>query len=384
MHFVALGHMDPNDEAFWSGIPLNIVKNLRDAGHRVTTIGPLAPEVTLWGRIKGRLYRHVIGKTYLINRDPGIAKRRARHANLLLRQVPLADAVIVFYPPDAAYLRCTCPLIIIHDATWHQFSSFYADRDALASETQSGGDKLDRLGLANCDHAIYCSKWARDSAILQYQAEPAKICVVPFGASLVSVPARDQVDAWRHERGKEPCRLLFVGVDWSRKGGPDAVAITRYLCDLGLEAELHVVGATPPGDLPQFVRAYGFLSKKDPAQWRTLETLFKQADFFVMPSRAECYGLVFAEAAAFGVPVVTTTVGGIPEILGDGGWGLALSPEAGPEPFARWIRSHHEDREAYGRSSRAARLAFEARLNWPAFCEKLVQIVVAAPIERRR
>src|SRR5579862_1567190 len=119
MRFVLLGHMHPNDEAFWSGIPMQIGQSLRDAGHEVATIGPLEPGVTTWGRIKGRFYRHAFGKNYLINRDPGVNRARAVHANRLLSQHAAADAVVVVYPPDAAYLQCPVPLILVHDATWY-------------------------------------------------------------------------------------------------------------------------------------------------------------------------------------------------------------------------------------------------------------------------
>ena len=125
MHFVVLGHMDPEGEAFWSGIPRNIVRGLRSAGHRVTTIGPLKPHVTSWARIKGRFHRHTRAKVYLINRDPAVAHQRAQHANRLLRDCGTMDAVIVPYLPDAAYLSCSAPLILVADATWHQLLDFY-------------------------------------------------------------------------------------------------------------------------------------------------------------------------------------------------------------------------------------------------------------------
>ncbi len=48
----------------------------------------------------------------------------------------------------------------------------------------------------------------------------------------------------RH-RPDERCRLLFVGVDWYRKGGDRAVEAARILNEGGLPTELHVVGSAP-------------------------------------------------------------------------------------------------------------------------------------------
>ena len=282
MHFVVLGHMDPEDEAFWSGIPKNIVRGLRDAGHRVTTIGPLQPQVTLWGRIKGRFYRHVWGKVYLINRDPAVARLRAQHANRLLRDCGTVDAVIVPYLPDAAYLNCPAPLILVHDATWHQLLDFYPgyERKRIARETQNGGYEMDLLSLRKCDRAIYASRWAATSAIDDYRIDPAKVCVLPLGAGLTSVPTRDQLVRWVKGRGRGPCRLLFVGIDWYRKGGDIAVAIAQRLASRGVPVELQVVGCDPAGAVPSFVRSFGFLSKTDPRAGACHPTALRRGGFF--------------------------------------------------------------------------------------------------------
>jgi hypothetical protein len=212
MHIAAVGHENAMVEPFWSGIPFNVVHALRDAGHSVTCLGPLLPSVTLGGRIKGRVHRHLAGKTYLINRDPAIFRRRAPHAAELLAKCGPVDAVITLYPPDAAYLQSAAPVILIHDATWHQLLDFYPgyERARLAGETQSGGEALERLALANCDGVVYASHWAARDAVGWYGVDPDKIRVAPFGANLRTAPDAGDVERWRQQRGGGPCRLLFV------------------------------------------------------------------------------------------------------------------------------------------------------------------------------
>jgi glycosyltransferase involved in cell wall biosynthesis len=50
------------------------------------------------------------------------------------------------------------------------------------------------------------------------------------------------------------------------------------------------------------------------ASWREL---WRQADFFVMPTKHEAFGMVYQEAAAAGLPVVATNLNAIPEIVED-------------------------------------------------------------------
>ena len=54
--------------------------------------------------------------------------------------------------------------------------------------------------------------------------------------------------------------------------------------------------------------------------------LMAAADLFVLPSVAEAFGVVFAEAIYLGVPIVATRIGGIPEIVSDGVDGILIPP----------------------------------------------------------
>jgi glycosyltransferase involved in cell wall biosynthesis len=201
------------------------------------------------------------------------------------------------------------------------------------------------------------------------------VAVHPFGANLASVPDGNELRDAMGRRGVGRCRLLFVGVDEYRKGADVAVAVARQLRARGVEVDLQIVGGDVPGEDHDLVRRYGFLSRKDAMQGTRLAQLFLQADFFLLPARADCTPIVLSEAAASGLPVATTKVGGIGEIVRAGTWGIALAPEASPADYADWIKQTYSDRGAYERMAKAARLDYEERLNWDSFCRRLTAIV---------
>jgi glycosyltransferase involved in cell wall biosynthesis len=154
-----------------------------------------------------------------------------------------------------------------------------------------------------------------------------------------------------------------------------AVAAALELHRRGLPVELDIVGPPALPDLPDFVRSHGFLLRGNPADARLLNELYAGADFFILPSRAECYGIVLCEAAAFGLPTVTANTGGIPEIIGRGDWGVALPRDASPTDYADWIAAAYADRSRYQSLSRAARRDYDDRLNWRAFCRQVTDLI---------
>jgi glycosyltransferase involved in cell wall biosynthesis len=378
MHLVVIGGRDPADSDTWSGTPRALIAALREQRHRVSTVGPLQKIDTTWPRLKAHWHSRVHAKTYLVYRDPAAIRRRAIPLSAALRALEPYDAVIAWHAADGAIARPSAPLIFINDAIWRQLLDCYShyDRRRLTQSGIAGGEALDRAALANCDRAIYSSHWAADAAHASYATPAEKIGVHPFGANLPIIPTEDALRNAIAERGHGPCRLLFVGLDWQRKGGDTAMAVARKLNDRGIDCKLEIVGASPAEKLPGWARPHGFLPRNDPHARAQLASLFMQADFLILPAHADCTPIVLNEAAAYGLPAATKAVGGIPEIVGDSGWAKAFSPGAGAETFADWIASVYHDRAAYERMAWLARREYASRLNWPAFARTLTMTIV--------
>jgi glycosyltransferase involved in cell wall biosynthesis len=222
---------------------------------------------------------------------------------------------------------------------------------------------------------LYPSEWVARSAIDHYGADPGRVHVIPYGANLDEVPPREAATG---RRPGERCRLLFLALEWERKGGDIAFATLLELEEVGIRAELVVCGATPPAAIRhERLVVLGRLDKNDPAQLERLVDLLATSDFLLRPTRAECYGIVFCEAAAFGLPVITTATGGVTTIVRHGENGLALPLDAGPQDYAAAIARLHGDPDAYTAMAVAGRLAYEERLNWGSWAEQVLTHLAA-------
>jgi glycosyltransferase involved in cell wall biosynthesis len=168
-----------------------------------------------------------------------------------------------------------------------------------------------------------------------------------------------------------------VGVDWDRKGGEVAVAAAEAMNRAGRRTELDVVGCVPPRGLPDFVRVHGFISKRDPAGRQRLAALYARAHFVIGPSVAESYGIAFAEACCYGVPVLAANTGGVATVIHDGVSGYLLPPGAPGDAYARIALGIAEDPLEYRRLALGAHREYETRLNWDAAGARVRQLIKA-------
>ncbi len=108
---------------------------------------------------------------------------------------------------------------------------------------------------------------------------------------------------------------------------------------------------------------------------------YSAADVLVLPSRAETYGMVVAEALARGLPVVATDVGGVTEALGHGADGVRpglLVPPDDAAALGEALRAWLEDTDLRRRLRRAARERRESLSGWSTTVSVVADVMAGA------
>jgi glycosyltransferase involved in cell wall biosynthesis len=374
---------DSTDVLQWSGLNYHIARALERAGATLVRVGPLTHPWTTEMKLRRR-WNVLRGRAYHANMEPSALDAFGARARLLIpRDV---DAVFAVTSMIAAGLEgLNVPIVSWDDASPAALAEYYPEFVRLAASSARDGDAMGRRAARNVSLALYASEWAAASARDAYGLPEERVAVVPFGANLDPVPSDRDVAAAIAARPGNVCRLLWVGVDWARKRGDLAVEIARRIAAAGLPVELTVVGCTPTArePLPDWVHVEGFVSKQTAEGAARLAKLFARSHFLVMPSLAEAYGLVYCEAAAFGVPSVATRTGGVPTIVLDGETGILDDPDASAESYVGRMLPLLRDRERYDAMARAARAHSEARLNWDVAGREVVGRIEALVSGRR-
>jgi YD repeat-containing protein len=368
--------LDPDNVKSWSGLPFFIRRALENAGLETVTM-PLVENRGGGGRWTRFLYwRWMRGKRYLRLCESKLLKSYARQ---LERHLAAQPVDLVFSPSTwpIAYLETNLPVVFWTDACFAGMLDFYGSFAHLAPPSIQAGQAAEQGALDRCTRAIYAIDWAAQTALQHYKVAPEKISVVSFGGNLLEPPTVEEARAGVRARNMSQCNLLLVGVDWERKGADVAVEAVKALNAAGLNARLTVVGCQPPAArrLPACVELIPFIGKDTIEQRCQLGELYKRSHFFIMPSRAEAFGLVFAEASAFGVPCLATKVGGLPSVIIDDINGRLFPLQANGIEYANYILEclHNPDRYR----QLALRTAEDAstRLSWDAAGRKVAEML---------
>ena len=361
--YVTRGKAD--DPAVWSGIVKHILEGLIAEGHHVEIIDQISHRMPLASRIRGRLMRMLTQRIYAYDRDIRFSSMFARIVEKRLASLKV-DCIVSPVLQTIAMVRTQLPIAIWDDGPFHCLREIYPQYSNLTPDSFRQGDFLDSQAIKKASLLTFASQWAASDAVDYHGADPKKIEVIPFGANCDSpFPDKNALLDALDLKPVEPFRMLFVGFDWERKGGPLTVKILTELRHRGVNAELVVIGCDPfTGSPPDGVRCLGRLSKGNPQEMKLWQDSFRDAHVFVMPTRAECFGVVYAEAAAHGLPSLATRVGGVPDAVAEGisGWLFDLADNA--HPYCDLLEKLATDRSLHREYALKAYRHYRLKLNW--------------------
>jgi len=233
--------------------------------------------------------------------------------------------------------------------------------------------ELTRRVYAGAFHLLPLSWSCRDSLIEDYGIPPERITVVPPGIDVARYLGPDR-SAPRPDR---PFNVLFVGADFTRKGGDLLVALAGR--PEFQDVQFNLVTRSYQGPTLANVRVHDRLTTNSEPMLR----LYREADAYLLPTRADSHAIASLEAMAMGLPVVTCPVGGVVDVVEDGRTGY-LVPRDDLEALAghlRRLRAEPGLRLALGQ---AARRRVEERFNAATVAATVVDLMLRAAASRPR
>ncbi|HEX8101859.1 MAG TPA: glycosyltransferase family 4 protein [Solirubrobacteraceae bacterium] len=203
--------------------------------------------------------------------------------------------------------------------------------------------------------------------------EPARVGVLE---NAIEDPWPQGAEALIAARAARPAtRLLFVANDFAVKG---AANLVRAMADPALDGTtLKMVGA-PPAEVAAATRALAAelgighrVELCGEVAGAALTALYEWADLFVYPTENDGQPLVVLEAMAAGLPIVTSTFGGVPDTVGD--TAVLVAPKA-PEQTTEAVRRLLGDAAERQRLGRAARRRYEAEYTVEGFRRRVREV----------
>jgi glycosyltransferase involved in cell wall biosynthesis len=178
--------------------------------------------------------------------------------------------------------------------------------------------------LLRCDRLVAVSAHGR-SILIERGAPPERIVVVSPGCDRVGTQRLDASTS-----GSNQVQGLCVAQWIARKGIVELVE--AWLGAAAPGAQLDLVGE-PGADAAYGAQVQALLAAAPPGRIRVLGAIndaalvegYARADLFVLPSRYEGYGMAYAEALHYGLPIIACAVGPVPELVGNAG--LLVPPD---------------------------------------------------------
>ena len=358
MKIAYISDQNPHNIDFWSGTPFHIINALKKQ-HDVVWIGGGIMNGVMWHqKFLGNSHPKFI-QDYSPEMGKALSKElRERHIDIVV---------------SSNYVLCSdldadIPFIYFNDIVFSVGEEFFLKP---SPDLGHRAKYRERKCLRKADAIIYSSEFTKQRAISDYELSETNIQVIEFGANI-----QTPENIILNDYDKNICRLVFVGRNWEKKGGPKVLDAYKLLKQQGFQCQLTIIGSKPMEPIEdKNVTIIPWLDKSKPEDINIYHDILRNSHFLVLPTEFDAFGIVFCEASAYGVPSIAANVGGVSQPIKEGKNGFLLPPEATAKDYADRIRSIFEDQEGYTALRISSRAEFEKRLNWNVWETKVNEII---------
>ena len=310
---------------------------------------------TLLGRFSWALFKGVAAAIIPLLRDWARGRLRGEKPSAaVLRKLLRSPTIFRFMSRAArktiAHERRRVWLTVQTQSLWNSAvpgipNFVYTDSTVLANLYFKHEDfsSVPSAAWLDCERAIYAdaakvlvmSGHVGRSLTELYGIEPGKVAQVCVGANLQRPPASPQPAPADNKT------ILFVGVEWERKGGPELVQAFRNLPRRHRDARLLIVGVAPPVEVPQC----DIIGRVPAAR---ISEYYAKAAIFCMPTRIEPFGIAFIEAMMHSVAVAAPRQGAMLDYIREKDTGVLYNPGDWRDTARAltWLLDNPEERQA--------------------------------------
>jgi glycosyltransferase involved in cell wall biosynthesis len=363
-----------NDKHAWSGTAHYVYKALLNQGFEVIALGPGQPFLL-------RYVFAAINKASIL-----LFKKRFdyRHSSLYSKafaklftkklNAHTYDLIVVCGGTEyGAFLNSKKPIYYVLDRTIAGAIQYHSILSDLWSFSEEQSITTDKRAMMGAEKVFFSSPWAANHAITHYGLSNQKAVVIPFGANMDNLPNKELA---LRKKDNTVWRLLLIGTYWTNKGADIAYNTLLYLLEKGIKAELTIVGCMPPEAIshPQ-LNIIPFIDKNTVEGMNKIWELYLQHHFFILPTRFDCTPIVFCEASAFGLPILSADTGGVAGHIFEGQNGFLIPFADKGEAYATKIIEIIANESAYESLCQSTRACFDSQLNWEAWGSRFKKCV---------
>jgi glycosyltransferase involved in cell wall biosynthesis len=349
-----------------------VASGLQQAGHEVFVV--LGERGPVWDTMQQAGLRCVHRPMPLTDWRHAWSYWRARRAMTRLLRDERPDLVHSNDLPTHQMMSAAAGPLGIPRVTYHKFPF--------------GGQATDWMNKFGGEHHLFVSQALLD----QMRTGSATLRDSPCSVIHDGLPLPEPVTAAERRAARQTLGLpadkvviVFAGQIIERKGVAELVQAWSLLPgEVRQAAQLYLLGEAPRDQQTYRDEVIGSAAQADggihfPGFQRDMAVWLKAADAFTLPSHVDPLPLAIMEAMAYGLPVVSCAVTGIPEMVEHEKTGLLVSPRD-PQPLAaameRMIRDEEFRRECGHRGRRRCEQRFDIRQHVRRL-EELYRIVLA-------
>ena len=353
---------DPYSPRTWSGSSQSLLKAIDEATLLDKAVGLKLPRLqNYWLLAKNFTRNRAVWRKHFYF-DPAYRNALTRTAKAIPVTSPICLQIGSMFSLPTVFPNKKC--ISYHDGNLPELLNSGFGMEGVSRKRIDQALRYEEETSQQMAAIFTFSEYLRQSFIRDYHVSPDKVFNVGGAVNLTEIPAPAP------DKNYTTNRILFIGTEFTRKGGPQLLQALRIVRDSIPTAELHIVGPAHLDNLPAGVVFHGHLSKADPAQKQKLESLFRDSTLFALPSLYEPFGIAPLEAMLYQLPCVLTNAWALRECVTPGING-DLAEKGSVEDLAAKITQLLANPDRLAAMGKQARDLVLTRYTWPAVVNRM-------------